>query len=69
MKKILAALAVFSLFAATSAFAGLPLGIDTAFTDLSTDLGTLVGYATTAAIALAVAWKVISMIKKGIGRV
>jgi hypothetical protein len=54
--------------ASASTFAALPTGVDTAFTTLEADILLVVGYATTAAIAIAVGWKVISMIKRGVGK-
>lgn len=49
--------------------AALPTGVDTAFTDLTTDIGTVAGFATSAALAVAVGWKLISMIQRGVGKV
>lgn len=69
MKKILAGATGALALVAINAQAALPTGVDTAFTDLQTDFTTVAGYATTAAIAVAVAFKVISMVKKGVGRV
>lgn len=69
MKKVLATASGALALVAINAQAALPTGVDTAFTDLTTDFTTVAGYATSAAIAVAVAFKVISMVKKGIGRV
>lgn len=69
MKKLaIAALAAGSMVS-INAMAALPSGVDTAFTDLQTDFVTVAGYATTAAIAVTVAFKVISMVKRGVSRV
>lgn len=62
-------LTVLALGASAGASAALPLEVETAFTGLSADLGTLQGYILTAVVAVAVLFKVISMIKRGIGKV
>jgi hypothetical protein len=69
MKKAIASVLAATTLVSVNAMAALPTGVDTAFTDLSTDIGTLIGYATTAAIAAAVLWKVMSFVKRGISRV
>jgi len=62
-------LAFLALGVSASASAALPAEVETAFTGLSADLASLQGYILTAVVAVAVLFKVISMIKRGIGKV